>query len=276
MTDDFGLNWYEYGWRSYDAQLGRWMKIDPLDEFHSPYCYVGNDPVNWIDPDGADGDPWQVDNNNTVTNAEFVMPEVTVYAERPSIVKDVGRSVANFMVDMGFHHIFAAMFDPSRHGVDALKVAAPIVFEPADYFYTAQDIAQNGLKLSHAAALIPFVSGTAASNTLKAVSKYDVGPANVLRAVSVTGDQLQIHHVVQSHPALQAIPGYNGKIAPAIAISNREHQMIPTIRGNFAGTARQLLAKDIWDLRNNTAAPNSALKQLINMNNEMFPSAFSK
>lgn len=56
LTDDFGLNWYEYGWRMYDPQLGQWHSVDPMDEFHSPYCYVGNNPVNFVDPDGTDSD----------------------------------------------------------------------------------------------------------------------------------------------------------------------------------------------------------------------------
>jgi len=36
-----------------DPQLGRWLQVDPADEFHSPYVYCHNDPVNFFDPDGA-------------------------------------------------------------------------------------------------------------------------------------------------------------------------------------------------------------------------------
>jgi len=53
LEDEHGLNWYHYGVRYYDPQLGRWHTMDPADEFHSPYLYVGNDPVRLIDPDGA-------------------------------------------------------------------------------------------------------------------------------------------------------------------------------------------------------------------------------
>ena len=52
--DDFDLNWYHYGVRYYDPQLGRWHAIDPADEFFSPYVYCHNDPVNFLDPDGAE------------------------------------------------------------------------------------------------------------------------------------------------------------------------------------------------------------------------------
>ena len=29
------------------------MAVDPVDEFNSPYVYCGNNPVNFVDPDGA-------------------------------------------------------------------------------------------------------------------------------------------------------------------------------------------------------------------------------
>jgi len=48
---------YDYGWRQYMPDLGRWFGMDQLSEkFHtaSPYAYVMNNPAMLIDPDGRD------------------------------------------------------------------------------------------------------------------------------------------------------------------------------------------------------------------------------
>ncbi|MBI2418907.1 MAG: RHS repeat-associated core domain-containing protein, partial [Ignavibacteriales bacterium] len=72
-VDFENLNWYDYGLppeqggaRWYDPQLGRWHVVDPEDEFHSPYVYVGDDPVNFVDPDGASSS-WFIDENGHET-----------------------------------------------------------------------------------------------------------------------------------------------------------------------------------------------------------------
>ncbi|MBU8883505.1 RHS repeat-associated core domain-containing protein [Kaistella sp. DKR-2] len=44
---------YDYGWRSYMPDTGRWMQLDPLvEDTEDPYAYVYNNPIKLNDPDG--------------------------------------------------------------------------------------------------------------------------------------------------------------------------------------------------------------------------------
>ena len=52
-------NLYQFGTRSYDPTIGRWTQEDPIagsidgPTDLDPYVYVGDDPVNLVDPSGA-------------------------------------------------------------------------------------------------------------------------------------------------------------------------------------------------------------------------------
>ena len=57
MDSKHGLSAYDYAARYMDPAIGRFMSVDPLAEEHysiSPYTYVLNNPLRFIDPFGMD------------------------------------------------------------------------------------------------------------------------------------------------------------------------------------------------------------------------------
>jgi len=109
------------------------------------------------------------------------------------------------------------------------------------------------------------------------VQPYEVGMTSDLRGKSVVGDDLAIHHVPQGKPAEQLKNGYDYENAPGMVVPTKEHRDTPVLKGTEkAGSARNQLAKDIRDLRNNTNAPNSSLQRLIQLNKQLFPDALIK
>jgi RHS repeat-associated protein len=61
LIDDADLNWYDYGFRNYDPQIGRFPQLDPLTfqyPHYTPYQYAGCEPIANIDLDGLE--EWKV------------------------------------------------------------------------------------------------------------------------------------------------------------------------------------------------------------------------
>jgi RHS repeat-associated protein len=57
LEKTFDLNYYDFGARMQDMTIGRWWGVDPFAEKHysmSPYVYVGNNPIKFVDLDGRD------------------------------------------------------------------------------------------------------------------------------------------------------------------------------------------------------------------------------
>ena len=57
LFDDADLNWYDYGFRNYDPQIGRFVQLDPLTDsypFYTPYQFAGDEPIANVDIDGLE------------------------------------------------------------------------------------------------------------------------------------------------------------------------------------------------------------------------------
>jgi len=69
------VNLYDYGWRMYDPALARWHTVDPLAEKYfewSPYVYVYDNPIYFVDIDGLEGGPYKKFQGLSPAEKEFV------------------------------------------------------------------------------------------------------------------------------------------------------------------------------------------------------------
>ncbi|HUX53916.1 MAG TPA: RHS repeat-associated core domain-containing protein [Williamwhitmania sp.] len=66
------LDWYDYGARFYEPEIGRWQTIDPVAEKAygwSPFRYGYDNPISYVDSTGMSEDWYEDENNNVVYDA---------------------------------------------------------------------------------------------------------------------------------------------------------------------------------------------------------------
>ena len=93
LQEDFGLDWYDYGARFYDAQLGRWHVVDPMIEDHydyTCYAYVYNNPMVLIDPLGMD----------TILIHVMTNPDTKLTKILDNAVSQMNKAYGNLNVDL--------------------------------------------------------------------------------------------------------------------------------------------------------------------------------
>ncbi len=94
LWDDADLNWYDYGFRNYDPQIGRFTQLDPLTDSYpelTPYQYASNDPIANIDIDGLEGgSAVSAFSYSYNTSKIFLAPATQVAAKTGTLLRAVG------------------------------------------------------------------------------------------------------------------------------------------------------------------------------------------
>ncbi len=97
VTDDGDLGLYDFGFRIYDPQIGRFIQIDPLtDEMtdFSPYLFDGDEPIGNIDVDGLAPIPGL--NGTTARLADVVVKAA------PRTVSKAGQKIGGEIIKQAF------------------------------------------------------------------------------------------------------------------------------------------------------------------------------
>jgi RHS repeat-associated protein len=127
IQDELSLNWYDFGNRMYNSEIGRWNRIDDFsDKYHpvSPYNYALNNPLKYVDPTGD-----SVIRVNINDRSGYIHGATTVYIDHTIFDDLIG--ILNAAVTTGTHIKINSSFRTNKkqaelkESKDAITPASP-------------------------------------------------------------------------------------------------------------------------------------------------------
>jgi RHS repeat-associated protein len=192
--DELGLNMYDYGARNYDPALGRWMNVDPLAEKfpnQSPYSFVFNNPLRFIDPDGRAPLDWI---------------QWTTRDGKKHITYDANVTTVREATGKGYTNV--------------KNVVASGCFYNTKDIYENYTVDENGnVALSNGSSFNVHNGDTYTTSDGTFINKNKTGTEQLLELCDASGDALTVLGLATLQPELVALGGLigNGSLAGEVA-----------------------------------------------------------
>jgi len=105
LWEDADLNWYDYGFRNYDAQIGRFPQLDPLTDDYpelTNYQYASCEPIANIDIDGLEkGSSILYTPTKTALTIVPSIPEAII-AAAPKVIEKGAAKIGGELIKQAF------------------------------------------------------------------------------------------------------------------------------------------------------------------------------
>jgi RHS repeat-associated protein len=109
LDEDGGLDWYYFGARFYDPEVGRFLGVDPLAHKYpslNPYHYTMNNPLRYVDPNGKqvsgdEEDQLEIERNmwtNFGKASEQALQEMPQTLKLSESSEEITKGVANGLI----------------------------------------------------------------------------------------------------------------------------------------------------------------------------------
>ena len=101
-----GGSTYDYGFRIYNSNLGRFLSVDPLSKsypWYTPYQFAGNKPIRCVDLDGLEELSVTIENNP----AQPFISQATIVITMQYTVVTSGRGAVSGLDPKAFHDKYA-------------------------------------------------------------------------------------------------------------------------------------------------------------------------
>ena len=144
LDSDFGLGWYHYGARMYDATRGQFTSVDPIaDQFTwvSPFNYAENEPIANIDLHGLQKQSSTKDRGKVETNLAWERP---FQATRINQIRKRSNDIKQLIVRGANNNHANALFHAIGQAKATVELGSQVAKDWGDAHESEDDVKGSG------------------------------------------------------------------------------------------------------------------------------------